>query len=118
MAEVKVEKGSASPADPVRPPNSRPRNGRHRRQRVSRFKGRCPDLKGFTFDGAEGRHTNSYNLSIKELALYVGRTFTYGADLKWTIEHEKLFVAPKPGNIDLVTINATDKRIWENRVDE
>jgi hypothetical protein len=55
---------------------------------------------------------------IKELALYVGRTFTYGADPKWTIEHEKLLVAPKPGNIDLVTIIATDKRIWEKRVDE
>jgi hypothetical protein len=43
----------------------------------------------------------------------VGRTFTYVVDLKWTIEHEKLFVSPKPDNIDLATINATDKRIWE-----
>jgi hypothetical protein len=113
MAEVKVEKGSGSPANPVRRSNSKPWNGRHGRQPVSRFEGRYRDLKVFTFDCAEGRHTDSYNLSIKELALYVGRTFTYGADLKWTIEHEKLFVAPKPENIDITTINVTDKRIWE-----
>jgi hypothetical protein len=85
MAEVKVEKGLVSQANPVRRPNSKPSNGRHGKQPISRFEGRCPDLKGFTFDCAEGRHTDSYNLSIKELALYVGRTFTYGADLKWTI---------------------------------
>jgi hypothetical protein len=118
MAEVKVEKGLVSQANPVRRPNSKPCNGRHGRQPVSRFEGRCPDLKGFTFDCAEGRHADSYNLSIKELALYVGRIFTYSADLKWTIEHEKLFVAPKPENIDIAKINATYKRIWEKRVEE
>jgi hypothetical protein len=118
MAKVKIEKASASPANPVRRPSSKPWTGRHGRQPVSRFEGKCPDLKGLTFDCAEGRDTVSYNLSIKELALYTGRTFTYGADLKWTIEHEKMFIAPKPGDIDLATINATDKHIWEKRVDE
>jgi hypothetical protein len=75
-------------------------------------------LKGFAFDYAKGMPADSYNLSMKEMALYVGRTFTYSADLKWTIDHEEKFTVTKPGDIDIKTINSTDKHIWEKRFDE
>jgi hypothetical protein len=96
----------------------KPRGNQHSKQPISKFEGRCQDLKGFAFDCAEGRHADSYNLSMKEMALYAGRTFTYGADLKRTIKHEEKFTVPKPGDIDIRTVSATEKRIWEKHVDE
>jgi hypothetical protein len=119
MSEVKVEKGTSPTMTTTRRTGWKPRGNQHSNQPVSKFEGRFPDLKGFTFDCAEGRHADSYNLSMmKEMALYMGRTFTYGSDLKWTIEHEDKLTVPKPRDIDIKTVSATEKCIWEKCFDE
>jgi hypothetical protein len=54
---------------------------------------------------------------MKEIAAYIGTRYTYGADIIWSLEHEKVFVVPKPTKLD-TTANEFDKRIWEKEVDE
>jgi hypothetical protein len=54
---------------------------------------------------------------MKEMAEYIGSNFTYGADIRWSLEHEEEFVVPKPIILD-ATADAIDKRIWEKEIDE
>jgi hypothetical protein len=118
MAEVKAEKSASSTATTARRTRRLQPRDNANKQPVLRLEGACPELKGFTFDCANDRHIDSFNLSMKDVAFYVGLTFTYGGDLNWTIEHTKKFVVPEPDDIDAKTISATDKNIWEKRVDE
>jgi hypothetical protein len=116
--EVKVEKSTGSPAGAAHPK----RGGFKPKARTAavqqpKFEGRCDDLKGFTFDYTDSRQKAGYNTSIKELAEYVGRTYTYGGDIRWTVENEKMFPVPCPKDV-AADAGATDKRIWERRVDE
>jgi hypothetical protein len=118
MNEVKVEKSTGSPAGAAHPK----RGGFKPKARTAavqqpKFEGRCDDLKGFTFYCTDSRQTAGYNTSIKELAEYVGRTYTYGGDIRWTVENEKMFPFPCPKDV-AADAGATDKRIWERRVDE
>jgi hypothetical protein len=48
---------------------------------------------------------------------YIGSNFTYGADIRWSLEHEEDFVVPKPISLD-ATADAIDKRIWEKEIYE
>jgi hypothetical protein len=118
MNEVEVEKSTGSPAGAAHPK----RGGFKPKARTAsvqqpKFEGRCDDLKGFTFDCTDSRQTAGYNTSIKELAEYVGRTYTYGGDIRWTVENKKMFNVPCPKDV-AADDGATDKRIWERRVDE
>jgi hypothetical protein len=117
MEGVKVEKGT-------NPPPKKP----HRYYRGSAiatattkaeptFQGRCEDLRGHVFDCAVGKEADRYTVTMKEMAEYIGSNFTYGADIRWSLEHEKEFVVPKPISLD-ATADAIDKRIWEKEIDE
>jgi hypothetical protein len=83
MNEVKMEKSTGSPAEAAHPK----RGGFKPKARTAafqqpKFEGRCDGLKGFTFDCNDSRQTTGLNTSIKELAEYVGRTYTYGGDIR------------------------------------
>jgi hypothetical protein len=69
------------------------------------------------FDCAVGKEADRYTVTMKEVAEYIGSNFTYGADIRWSLEHEEEFVAPKPTILD-ATPDAIDKRIWEKEIDE
>jgi hypothetical protein len=60
------------------------------------FQGRSYDLKGQVFDCANGKQADQYAVAMKELTKYVGSTFTYGADIRWSLEHEDRFLVPNP----------------------
>jgi hypothetical protein len=118
MNEVKMEKSSGSPAGAEHPK----RVGFKPKARTAvvqqpKFEGRCDGLKGFTFDCTDSRQTTGFSTSIKELAEYFGRTYTYGGDIRWTVENEKMFPVPCPKDV-AADDGATIKRIWERRVDE
>jgi hypothetical protein len=100
MNEVKVEKSTGSPAGAAHPK----RGGFKPKARTAavqqpKFEERCDDLKGFTFNCTDSRQTACYNISIKDLAEYVGRTYTYGGDIRWTVENEKMFPVPCPKDV-------------------
>jgi hypothetical protein len=76
-----------------------------------KFEGMCDGLKGFTFDCTNSRQTTGFNTSIKELAEYVGRTYTYGGDIRCTVENEKKFLVPCPEDV-AADDGATINRIW------
>jgi hypothetical protein len=118
MNEVKMEKITGSPAGAAHPK----RGGFKPKARTAavqqpKFEGRCDGLKGFTFDCTDSLQTTGFNTSIKELAKYVGRTYTYGGDIRWTVENEKMFPVPCPKDV-AADAGATINRIWERRVDE
>jgi hypothetical protein len=109
MEGVKVEKGTC-PSPPKKP---------NRYYRVAATtnaeatcQGRNDDLKGHVFDCANGKQTYQYAVTMKELAEYVGSTFTYGADIRWSLEHDDRCVVPKPQQLPKEA-DDIDKRVWE-----
>jgi hypothetical protein len=81
------------------------------------FQGRCDDLKGHILDCVGGRQADQYAATMKEIAAYIGTKYTYGADIRWSLEHEKEFVIPKPTPL-AASADDIDKRIWEKEIDE
>jgi hypothetical protein len=69
------------------------------------------------FDCSDGRQADQYNISMRDIAKYVDITYTYGGDIRWSIENEKRHKVVGPPDLD-ATAAATYKRIWEKRVDE
>jgi hypothetical protein len=63
------------------------------------------------FDCDVGKQVDRYTVTMKDIAEYIGSNFTYGADIRCSLEHEEELVVPKPisrGTND----DAIDKRIW------
>jgi hypothetical protein len=114
MEEAKVEKGGGQPKKasrfyraPIAGATAKAEEG---------FQGRCDDLKGHIFD-CDGRQIDRYTVTMKEMAEHIGSSFMYGADIRWSLEHEQLFVIPKPQKLP-DKADAIDKRIWEKEIDE
>ena len=51
-----------------------------------KFEGRCSDLAGHIYDCANTRQADVYAKTTREIAEYVGRTYTYGTDVKIAVE--------------------------------
>jgi hypothetical protein len=116
MAEVKVEK-TDNTTDNTEPTKCYNRF-QHKRETTQEKKitGRCEDIKGFVFDCADGKQADQY-VTIREIAAYVGRTYDYGGDVRWSIKNEETYLPTKPAGIGAST-DPTDKRIWEKEIDE
>jgi hypothetical protein len=56
-----------------------------------KFEGRCDGLKGYTFNYSDGCQSDKYHATMKKLAEYVNREYTYGGDISWMIKNEKCF---------------------------
>jgi hypothetical protein len=120
MEGVKVEKDTGPP--PPKKPSRFYRGSSSNHQPTTaraepKFQGRNEDLKGHVFDCADGKQADQYAVTMKEIAEYIGSNYAYGADIRWSLEHEALFVVPKPtkpaGDAD-----AIDVRIFEKEVDK
>jgi hypothetical protein len=74
-------------------------------------------MKGYTFDCSDGRQSVKYNVAMKELAEYGGRKYTYGGDIHWTIDNNKMFPMPMPEDV-ATDANKIVKHIWEHRINE
>jgi hypothetical protein len=79
------------------------------------FQGVCDDLRGYLFDCAFGKQMDRCTMTMKEISEYIGINFTYGADIRWSLEHEEEFVVPKPIRLD-TNEDPIDRRIWENDI--
>jgi hypothetical protein len=121
---VKIEK----PGAPKAPTKSRygGRGGfNHRKlatEKAPEFEGRCDSLKGFVFDCSDGKQSDAYNTTMKEIIGYVGREYVNGGDIRSTIEYEVMFQVEVPTdpvpNQGETAVSATSKRIWERQIDE
>jgi hypothetical protein len=85
--------------------------------RTPKFEGKCADLKGHIYDCSDVRQSDQYTKTTKEIAEYVGRTYTYGGDARLAVETLTLptFTIPTDPPEDA---NRTETRIWEKTVDE
>jgi hypothetical protein len=76
--EVKVEKSG----NPI--PLKRINRFQHKTPKMKpKFDIRCEDIKSFMFDCANDRQVDQYNITMREIAEYVDRTYTYGGDIRW-----------------------------------
>jgi hypothetical protein len=85
--------------------------------RTAKFEGKCTDLKGHIYDCSDVRQSDQYTRTTKEIAEYVGRTFTYGGDARLSVENLALPTFPTPNDPDPAATR-TEVRIWEKTVDE
>jgi hypothetical protein len=117
MAEVKVEKTDTT--NSTGPPKRYSRFQQQRRTTTqdTKFNRRCEYIKGFVFDCADEKQANQYNVTIREITAYAGRTYDYGGDMRWSIKNETKFVPTKPTGIGAST-DPTEKRIWEKEIDK
>jgi hypothetical protein len=116
MAEVKVEKTDTTNITGSPKLYNRFQQQRRTTTQETKFNGRFKDIKGFVFDCAEGKQANQYNVTIREITAYVGRTYDYGGDTRWSIKNKTKFVPVKPTGIG-ASIDPTDKHIWEKEID-
>jgi hypothetical protein len=94
MNEVKIKKGTTGA---VKAPNHARRAGYRTKPKAivncdPEFKGRCDALKGFIFDWSDERQIDMYSATMKEISEYVGREYSNGSDIRYTVENEKMFV--------------------------
>jgi hypothetical protein len=73
-------------------------------------------MKGHVFNCTEGKQGDQYTVTVKEIAEYVGSNYSYGADIRWTLEHEALFVVKRPKKPD--DMDEIDTMIFKKEVDE
>lgn len=114
----------ATSNDAVRPdtaqsgPNPTGSRGRQQYARMvaarPKFDGCCEDLKGFVFDIRAGQ-ADQYVKSVREIGLYMGRTYTNGADVKMAIETltQPVFDRPDDPPEDATQ---TETQIWKEEV--
>jgi hypothetical protein len=103
------------------PPNKKPNNPGHDAKgfmpRTPKFEGKCADLKGHIYDCSDVRQSDQYTKTTREIAEYVGRTFTYGGDARLSVETLVLTTFAPPDDPD-ANATRTEIRIWEKTVDE
>jgi hypothetical protein len=87
MADVKVEKTDTTDSTV---PAKRYSRFQHKKTTTQepKLNGRCDDIRGFVFDCADGKQADRYNITIREITAYVGRTYDYGSDVMWTIKNK------------------------------
>lgn len=93
------------------------------RAKDTKFEGRTDDLKGYVFDCDHGGQANQYEKTYKEIVEYIGRKYTYGSDIKWTLENmEKMDIEepddPPDGDDEEVFNVKTKIEIWKRQVAE
>ena len=85
--------------------------------RTPKFEGKCADLKGHIYDCSDVSQSDQYTKTTREIAEYVGRTFTYGGDARLSVETLVLPTFNPPDDPD-ANATRTEIRIWEKTVDE
>jgi len=85
------------------------------KQGHSSYKGRIDELKNNVYNYSSNRHDELFATTTKEIANYVGRTFSMGGYMKSAIENLTMptFAPPaEPGE----NPSMTEKRIWEEKI--
>ena len=124
MSESKPNPTS-NPSKPATKPDNVGSNdhvGRQQRRggkffpQATKFEGRCEDLKGHIFDCTDSRDADTFCNTKKEVAIYIGSKYDYGADISLAVEELVLPTIDVPADI-ASNASATVKRIWEKRID-
>ena len=86
--------------------------------RQPKFEGKCDGLKGHIYDCSDSRQSELFAKTMKEIAEYVGRTFTkYGSDTRLVVETLALTTLAEP-NDPPAGATRTQVEIWKEQVKE
>ena len=91
------------------------RNNNHKND--SGFKGKCADLAGHIFDCSKPGQADLYVTTKEEIEDYVGRSYKYGGDIKWSLENLEKYNIDEPEDLPDDHTN-TQELIWKKRVEE
>ena len=123
LGESKASEATNDGREAGKKKNWQPRNGGGKgphnahRQTQTKFEGKCADLKGHVYDCSTSKQADQFNKTTKEIAEYVGRTYTYGGDARLAIENLEIVEPPEPEDPP-EGATETKRRIWEKHVDE
>jgi hypothetical protein len=84
---------------------------------LTKFEGRCKELKGHIYNCSDARQSDLFTKTTKEIALYVGRTYTYGGDMKIAVESLAMPTLKVPTDPP-ATATKTEELIWKKKVEE
>jgi len=93
------------------------RSGQANVPRISRFEGRCDELKTHVYDAIDIHQADQYIKTTREICDYIGRTYKYGMDIRLSIENMELYTIPQPADPP-ENATRTEIRIWEKSVDD
>ena len=82
----------------------------------TKFEGRCEGLKGHVFDCKGSGMAEQFAKTQKELAIYVGKEYKQGFEVKIGVETLTTPTLATPGNPP-TNATSTETRIWEKQVD-
>jgi hypothetical protein len=85
--------------------------------RFTKFEGRCEELKGHIYDCSDAKQSDLFVKTTKEIALYVGRMYTYGGDIKIAIESLAMPTLKVPTDL-AAGATKTKELIWKKKVEE
>jgi hypothetical protein len=76
-------------------------------------------MNGHVFECYGESHTSTqFARTCEELQSYATIHYKYGSDIQYMIKHLRDPTLPEPTNIDENNVSATQKRIWEKKVDQ
>jgi hypothetical protein len=81
-----------------------------------KFEGSIDKLNGYIYD-CTYRQADTYTKTTKQIAVYVGRKYNFGGDVKLAIEKLQRPVLAIPADPS-PTATESEKRIWLKRIDE
>mmetsp|Transcript_36995 Transcript_36995/g.52267 ORF Transcript_36995/g.52267 Transcript_36995/m.52267 type:complete len:1117 (-) Transcript_36995:618-3968(-) len=90
-------------------------NKKSGRQNQAALRGRIEELRNNVYDYTSNRHDDMFTTTTKEIANYVGRTFTLGGYMKSAIESlstPTLTLPEEPGPNPTMT----ERRIWDEKI--
>ena len=94
-----------------------PSQNNNKKPSTAKFTGKCDDLKGHIFDCSNYKQSDMYVTTKQEIEEYVGRTYTYGADTKWSLENLEVASIDQP-DPPIDPNDPVEEYIWKKEVDE
>ena len=102
----------------------KPKGGRNKKQQnnntkvsLTKFEGRCDDLKGHIYDYSESKNADQFVTTTKEIKNYVGRTYKCAGDITGAITALVVPVIAEPEEPDDPD-NRIEFKKWEKEYDE
>ena len=97
--------------------NKRTFNRQGRNNQVTKFEGRCDDLKGHVYDYGDSKNANQFIITTKEIKNYVGRNYKSSGDITLAINDFKIPTKKEPTEPSDPTDRIALKK-WERQYDD
>ena len=88
----------------------------HEWKSKNKFSGDCDDLKGYVYDCSTYKQTEQFVETTDKIMTHVGSTYKNGGDIRRVVDKLEVPIFPRPNDIDLDAVTATEKAIWDGEI--